>query len=88
MRRYAIKYDRRFVKELEKIPDHAREKIQKAIAQLGEDPRPDGYRKLKGHHNLYRVRVGDYRICYEIYDSHLTLVLIVVAHRKEIYRLL
>jgi len=59
--------------------------IKNAIAGLGENPRPKGYKKLKGE-EAYRIRVKDYRIIYEIDDTKITVIVIVVGHRKEVYR--
>lgn len=88
MKRYAIKYDKKIIGHLKKIPLDARKRIDAAISHLASDPRPDGYKKLQGVSNLYRVRVGDYCICYEIDDALLIIILVVVAHRKDVYDLL
>ncbi|WP_460694625.1 type II toxin-antitoxin system RelE family toxin [Mucilaginibacter puniceus] len=52
--------------------------------QLSSDPRPNGYRKLKGRDG-YRIRVGNYRVIYEIFDNILTVDIITLGHRKDIY---
>lgn len=57
-----------------------------AIEALEENPRPSGCVKLAGDENLYRIRVGDYRIVYEIRDSVLIVTIIKVRHRREVYR--
>lgn len=62
------------------IPD-----IKEAIASLALNPKPQGYKKLKGT-DAYRIRSGNYRIIYEIHDSIITVVVIDVGHRREIYR--
>lgn len=59
--------------------------IKNAIAGLAENPRPQGYKKLKGE-EAYRIRVRDYRIIYEIDDKKITVIVITVGHRKEVYR--
>ena len=57
-----------------------------AIDGLAENPRPDGVKKLKGsEEDLYRIRVGDYRIIYEVYDIRLIVNVVAVAHRREVY---
>lgn len=60
------------------------------VGKLEFDPRPDGYKKLKGKINpaLYRIRCGDYRIIYTIEDDVLIIVIIEIGHRKQIYRIL
>ena len=55
-----------------------------AIAGLEENPRPAGYIKLKGR-DAYRIRTGNYRIIYDIFDSELIVDIITLGHRKDIY---
>jgi mRNA interferase RelE/StbE len=59
--------------------------IRVAISRLAENPRPQGYIKLKGE-EAYRIRVGDYRIIYEINDDKITVIVVAVGHRKYIYK--
>ena len=56
------------------------------IDQLAENPRPQGCKKLKGDDNLWRVRAGDYRIVFSIHDDLLLVLVIRIAHRREVYR--
>ncbi|HYV95500.1 MAG TPA: type II toxin-antitoxin system RelE/ParE family toxin [Chitinophagales bacterium] len=56
-----------------------------AIANLASDPRPHGYIQLKGR-SAFRVRVGDYRIIYEIYSEKLVVLIVEVGNRREVYR--
>ncbi|MEW5948302.1 MAG: type II toxin-antitoxin system RelE/ParE family toxin [Thermodesulfobacteriota bacterium] len=56
-----------------------------AIQGLSEDPRPSGVKKLTGR-NAWRIRVGNYRVIYEIQDNSLVVLVVSVGHRKEIYR--
>ena len=58
--------------------------ILDAIENLAENPRPKGYKKLKGRTG-YRIRVGNYRIIYEIFDDILLIDVIELGHRKDIY---
>ena len=58
--------------------------IKKQIYDLADNPRPQGYKKLKGRKG-YRIRVGNYRIIYEIFDEILLIDVIDLGHRKEIY---
>jgi mRNA interferase RelE/StbE len=59
--------------------------IKLAIADLTDNPRPYGYKKLKGE-DAYRIRVGDYRIIYEIDDGKIIVTVVSVGHRKDIYK--
>lgn len=72
-------------KELKKIPNVDLKKILSRIEELGINPRPTGCEKLTGH-ELYRIRQGIYRIVYSIQDNELTVWVIKVGHRKDVYR--
>lgn len=71
---------------LEKLDDVSRQRVHKAIMGLATNPRPFGYVKLSGHEQLYRVRSGDYRVIYTIRDQQLMVIVLTVAHRREVYR--
>ena len=72
-------------KQIKKLPPLINAKILKAISALSGNPRPNGYKKLKGI-NAYRIRVGDYRIIYEIQDDRLIIIIIAAGNRKDIYK--
>lgn len=61
-------------------------KIIKAIENLAVNPRPQGFKKLKSIVELYRIRVGDYRIIYSIDNNVLIISIVRIGHRKEIYK--
>lgn len=71
-------------KKLNKLPDQIADSIINMILSLAEDPRPHGYKKLKGR-DAFRIRKGTYRIIYEINDNVLTVTVIGVRHRKDVY---
>ena len=73
-------------RDLAGLPKAERQRIDQRILRLAEDPRPTGVVKLAGHANLYRIRVGTYRIIYAIADDTLIIVVTRVAHRKDVYR--
>lgn len=81
---YTITLNRRAIKSLEKISEPYFSNIKKAIYSLSENPRPAGYKKLKGR-DAFRIRVADYRIIYEIQDSKLLVEVIDLGNRKDIY---
>ncbi len=60
--------------------------IEKAILSLENTPRPAGCKKLVGSKNVFRIRVGVYRIVYEIHDKVLTIFIFDVDHRKQVYK--
>ena len=72
------------MKALEKINEPYYSNLKTAIFSLAENPRPNGYRKLKGRPG-YRLRVADYRIIYDIIDNDLIVNVINIGHRKDIY---
>jgi len=63
-----------------------RERVAERLRELADDPRARGCKKLEGFRNTYRVRQGDYRIIYEIKDDQLVVLVIAIAHRKDVYR--
>lgn len=74
----------KFLKKLRDKKLHAR--LSAVIDGLESNPRPDGHKKLRGIDNAWRIRVGDYRIVYEIHDRQLVVLVIEIDHRKNIYR--
>ncbi len=55
------------------------------LRALAEDPRPRGCKKLAGREDIWRVRVGDYRVLYQILDDALLVLVVRVRHRKDVY---
>ncbi|MFW0884370.1 type II toxin-antitoxin system RelE family toxin [Candidatus Acidulodesulfobacterium sp. H_13] len=86
MVKYEISVKKSALKELNGIPKKELQKILKKIRALSLNPRPQGLQKLS-YREQYRFRQGDYRIIYSIQDDDLTVHIIKVGHRKEIYRL-
>ena len=84
--RYRIEFKPSAAKELAKIqrPDQIR--ITHRIDELSLHPRPLGVERLKGAGNLYRLRVGDYRVIYAVEQDRLLILVVKVGHRREIYR--
>jgi mRNA interferase RelE/StbE len=66
---YTIIISKSVQKDLNNLPNELRERVAEKIQRLAEDPRPDGVVKLKGMDNEYRIRVGDYRVRYEVDDA-------------------
>jgi len=86
MPRYEIVFARSARKELQAISTDVAERILEKIGLLASNPRPSGCKKLQGHSNLWRVRVGEYRIIYSIDDDKHLIDISVVRHRSEAYR--
>ncbi|MDH7487148.1 MAG: type II toxin-antitoxin system RelE/ParE family toxin [Anaerolineae bacterium] len=73
-------------RQLDALPDNIRERSLRRIAALKENPRPAGCVKLRGDENEYRIRIGDYRIRYEVRDEEAVVLLLHCKHRKDVYR--
>ena len=81
---YAIYIERYAQKQIMQLNKIAIPVLKNAIETLGNDPRPFGYIKLKGEES-YRIKVGDYRIIYEIDDKNSKITIIAATHRKKVY---
>jgi mRNA interferase RelE/StbE len=85
MASYKIVFKRSVAKDIRRIPDKDVQRILKRIEALIEEPRPPGAEKLTGD-EIYRVRQGNYRILYTIEDELITVTIVKVAHRRDVYR--
>ena len=85
MEKFELKFKAPVAKDLRNIPKEHVQKILLQIDRLATDPRAEGSKKLSGY-DLYRRRVGKYRIVYEMRDHQLIIVVIKVGHRSKIYR--
>ena len=83
---YAIEFVPSARRELRKLPREVQLKLNQRIDSLSSDPRPRGSKKLKGGDELWRIRVSDYRVVYEVKDKTLVVLVVRVAHRREVYR--
>jgi mRNA interferase RelE/StbE len=83
---YRLEVVRRAQKQLARIQPQDRERIIGEIDALAEDPKPHGSTKLQGYTDTWRIRVGDYRVIYELDESARELIVVRVAHRREAYR--
>ena len=83
---YKVEWKRSAKKELKKLDKQVILRILQAVESLVEDPLRVGSKKLVGSDSIYRIRVGDYRIIYSIESSVLTIEIIKVGHRGQVYR--
>ena len=83
---YSIVFARSARRELERLNDPLSSRILKRIESLASSPRPSGCRKLEGPENLWRVRVGDYRIIYAVDDLTRMVDITCIRHRRDAYR--
>ncbi|MGZ8551501.1 MAG: type II toxin-antitoxin system RelE family toxin [Chitinophagaceae bacterium] len=82
---YQLVIEKYAQKQLQRIAPSQIPSIKKTIGALANNPRPAGFKKLKGV-DAYRVRSGDYRIIYEIHDKIVTVVVVDIGHRRDIYK--
>jgi mRNA interferase RelE/StbE len=82
---YNVLIKRSAAKELERLPEKIRRQVISRISTLAAQPRPIGCEKLTGE-DLYRIRLGDYRIVYSILDTELIVHIIRIANRRDVYR--
>jgi mRNA interferase RelE/StbE len=85
MQMYEVVLSRSARKELEMLEPRLVQRIFEKIEGLSSNPRPRGCEKLKGRENLWRVRVGDYRIVYSIFDKQNLVDIMIIRHRKDAY---
>jgi len=83
--KYQVILPKSVQKELDRLPDDVARRILARLAGLETNPRPADVKKLKGR-DAWRIRVGDYRVIYEVHDQVLQVIVITVGHRREIYR--
>ena len=83
--KYAVLLKASAERELDRLPSRMHERIVRHLARLAEQPRPVGSRKLHGT-DAYRIRVGDYRVLYEVDDRRAKVTVYSVGHRREVYR--
>jgi len=82
---YSVFILRRAQKELAQLPREAYEHTRDAIRNLGQEPRPHGSTKLTGREG-WRIRIGGYRVIYEIDDQQHAISILHVGHRRDVYR--
>ena len=84
--KYKIEFTHAAEKQLAEIPRVDLKKLAKRIEKLASEPFPPGHEKMKGHDHLYRIRQGDYRAIYSVFEGKLLILVVKIGHRREIYR--
>jgi mRNA interferase RelE/StbE len=74
------------LRQLRRLDTAIRRRVVAAIDRLASVPRPPGVRALTGHADLLRIRIGDYRVVYTVRDGQLLVLVVAIAHRREVYR--
>lgn len=83
---YRIELSPAASRQFKKLDTVIQKKLKPKITALAGNPRPRGVKKLEGAEELYRLRIGDYRIIYQIQDDRLIILIVKIGDRKEIYR--
>ncbi len=83
---YSVALARSARKELEKLPSIVAERVLRQLESLAKNPHPPGALKLKGGDGLWRGRVGDYRIIYEVNVAESVVDISIIRHRRDVYR--
>ena len=83
---FGVVWARDAIKNLKSLDRTMRERVFAATELLQFNPRPPASKKLKGFDDLFRVRVGDYRIIYRVRDAELLIVVVAARHRRDVYR--
>jgi mRNA interferase RelE/StbE len=82
---YSIEYEAAAWRQFKKLDKATQLRLTPKIDALAKNPRPRGVKKLQGYENTYRIRVGDYRVIYEIHDDILRVLVVTVGPRGGIY---
>lgn len=82
---YTVEFTSGAARQVKKLPRSVRDRVLAAVTDLGSDPRPPGSRKLVGEKHAWRIRVGDYRVIYDVIDRELVVTVVRTAHRREAY---
>jgi mRNA interferase RelE/StbE len=84
--RYKIEIKESALKSLVEMPARQQLRIKRKIDVLAENPCPPGHRKIKGEEHTYRIRVGDYRVVYRVFETTVVIMILRIGHRKDVYR--
>lgn len=83
---YTVKFEPATLRQFHKLDSSTQARLKLKIRALADNPRPRGVIKLQSFDNRYRIRVGDYRVIYEIHDNVLLVLVVEVVHRSGAYR--
>ena len=83
---YRIEFAPRAERDLKSLDGSIRRRIARRIQSLADNPYPQGIKKIEGEEELYRLRVGDYRILYQVQRQRVVILVVGIGHRRDIYR--
>ena len=85
MANFVIEFRKSVEKDLRKIPESDKIRIMDQVRALSENPRPSGVKKCRGYERRYRIRVGDYRVLYDIFDDRFVVLVLRIGQRGGFY---
>ena len=83
---YRIEFAPRAERDFKALDGSIRGRIARRIQSLADNPYPQGIKKIEGEEELYRLRVGDYRILYQVQRQRVVILVVGIGHRRDIYR--
>jgi len=83
---YRVELSSRALRDLKGLDKPLQKRMAIAIDALASDPRPPGCQKMEGQEKAFRIRVGDFRIIYQVHDKVLLVLVLKVGHRGDVYR--
>jgi len=83
---YKVLFTQRAEKQINSLPSNVKKRVKEKLIGLKQNPLSGDVKKLKVKHTRYRLRVGDYRIIYDIEKKSVTVLVLTVRHRKDVYR--
>ncbi|HEU5400598.1 MAG TPA: type II toxin-antitoxin system RelE/ParE family toxin [Terriglobales bacterium] len=86
MAQFKVEFTSSVLRQLDKLPSKISHKLVAAAESLGDTPYPIGTKKMQGGQDLWRIRVGDYRIIYRVERHRLVVLILRIGHRREVYR--
>lgn len=82
---YRVEFTTAAARQVRKLPRPARDRVLEAISGLRENPRPPAAKKLVGEQTAWRIRIGDYRVIYDVFDGELVVTVVRAGHRRDVY---
>jgi mRNA interferase RelE/StbE len=86
MASYEIEIGRTAEKQLKNLSERDQLRVVRAVLALAEEPHPRGTRKLSGYDDVFRIRVGRFRVLYSVVKNRLVILILKIGHRKDVYR--
>jgi mRNA interferase RelE/StbE len=83
---YKIEWLPAAVRRFDRLDPQLQARILRRVSALAEEPRPSGVVKIAGADDLWRIRIGDYRVIYSLVDAVLVVTVVEIGHRREVYR--